>query len=186
MRGGFPADVDRLAQVVAAQVLFVLFALALALALAPALAVGSVLRQDLVLPADAAPLLELDVNGTLGLVGRRGVNAHPIAPYPGPHCHDQVPELLLESFVEVEVDEGVVDVGAFGKEGREHKALGGHVPVALVEDEEERHDGVRSPGDHEAEADPEKHLWEEDVVKLKKTLDMKKEKPTKTCIVCVL
>lgn len=120
---------------VAAYVLLLLFALALAPALA--LAVSSVLSQDLVLFHHTAPLLELDVNAALGLVGWREVNAHAIAPCPWPQCHEQVAELLLEGFVEVEVDERVVDVGAFGKEGREHKALGGHVPVAFVEDKEE-------------------------------------------------
>lgn len=135
MRRGFPADVHRSAEEAAAVVLVSLFALALALALA--LAVSSVLRQGLLLFRDAVPLLELDVNGTLGLVGHGDVNAHAIAPRPRPHRHEQVAELLLERFVEVEVDEGVVDVGAFGKEGREHEALGGHVPVAFVEDKEE-------------------------------------------------
>lgn len=63
--------------------------------------------------------------------------------------------------VEVEVDERVVDVGAFSKESREHKATGGHVAVVLVEDVEEGHAGARSPGDDKTQADAEKHLREE-------------------------
>lgn len=106
MRCGSPADVDRSAQVAAANLLLLLFALALALALTLALtpAVSSVLRQDLALFGHAAPLLELDVNRTLGLVDWGDVNAHPIAPCPRPHRHEQVAELLLKGFVEVEVD----------------------------------------------------------------------------------
>lgn len=73
----------------------------------------------------------------------------------------QAPQLLLESLVEVEINERVVDVGAFGEERREHEALRSHVPVPFVENEEEGHDGIRRPGNHEAQADAEKHLEEE-------------------------
>lgn len=115
----------------AADVLLLLFARAFALA------VGSVLRHAFLLFGSAAALfLQLDVNGTVALIGWREVNAHPIGQCPWPHCYKQVAELPFESFVEVKVDNGVVDVGAFGKESREHKALGGHVPVAVVEDKE--------------------------------------------------
>lgn len=117
---------DRSGNTAAAEVLLFLFALA----------GSSVSRRAFVLFRDTAPLLELDVNGDLGLIGWREVNAHTIDQCSRPHYHEQVAELPLESFVEVKVDKRVVDVGAFGKESREHKALGGHVPVAVVEDKE--------------------------------------------------
>lgn len=52
-------------------------------------------------------------------------------------------------------------MGAFGEEGGENKALRSHVPVLLVENEEEGHDSVRGPGNHETQANAEKHLDEE-------------------------
>lgn len=86
------------------------------------------------------------------------MDAHSISSQPGPESDEQAAELLLESLVEVEVDEGVVDVGAFGEECGEHKAFGSHVPVVFVENEEEGHNGVRSPGNHKTQADAKKHL----------------------------
>lgn len=67
-------------------------------------------------------------------------------------------ELPLESLVEVEVDERVVDVGAFGEEGGKHETLRSHVPVLLVENEKEGHDSVGSPGNYKTQTDAEKHL----------------------------
>lgn len=67
-------------------------------------------------------------------------------------------ELPLESLVEVEVDEWVVDVGAFGEEGGQHETLRSHVPVLLVENEKEGHDSVGGPGNYKTQTDAEKHL----------------------------
>lgn len=131
-----------------------------ALALALGLAVSSVLGQALLI-LDAAPLLELNVDGILRLVARGDVNAHAIPPEPRPQRDEQVAKLLLEGLVEVEVDEGVVDVGAFSEEGREHKAFGSHIPVLFVENKEKGHNCVRRPCNHKAQADAEKHLEEE-------------------------
>lgn len=85
-------------------------------------------------------------------------NPHAVFSPPVPEVAEQVVELLLKCLVEVEVDEGVVDVGALGKEGREHKASRGHVLVPFVENEEEGHDRIGRPGDHKTQADAEKHL----------------------------
>lgn len=129
------------------------FALALGLGVSPV-----VRRAGGLLPA-AALLLELNVDGQLGL-GLRGAaaGANSVPAQTGPDGEEQAAQLPLERLVEVEVDEGVVDVRAFGEEGRENEALGSHVPRILVEDEEEGHNGVRGPGDHETQADAEKHL----------------------------
>ena len=130
-----------------------------ALALAPT--VSFVLSQTEVPLVGAASLLELNVDGERGLMDRGGVDAHSVSPQPGAERDEQAAQLPLEGLVEVEVDERVVDVGALGEEGGEDEALGGHVPVLLVENEEEGHDGVRGPGDHETQAYAEKHLQEE-------------------------
>lgn len=130
--------------------------------LAFALALRPVLRQTEVLLLDAASLLELNVDGMgQDLVACADVDTHSISPQLGPDREEQAADLPLKSLVEVEVDEGVVDVGAFGEEGREHKALRSHVVVLLVENEEEGHDSVRGPGNHKTKADAEKHLEEE-------------------------
>lgn len=126
---------------------------------APTLAVSSVLRQTKALLLDAASLLELDVDGIL--VYRGDMDAHSVSSQLGPQMEEQAAKLLLESLVKVEVDERVVDVGAFGEEGGEHETLWSHVLGLLVEDEEEGHDGVRRPGNHKTKADAEKHLKEE-------------------------
>ena len=122
---------------------------------------SSVLGQTKLPLLDAASFLELNVDGERGLVARPHVDPHLVHPELRVDGEEQTAQLPLESLVEVEVDEGVVDVGAFGEEGREHEARGRHVPVLLVEDEEEGHHGIRGPGDHEAQADAEKHLEEE-------------------------
>lgn len=70
----------------------------------------------------------------------------------------QRPQLLLESLVEVEVDKGVVNVGAFGEERGENEALRSHVATAFVENEQEGDNSVRGPGDDEAQTDAEEHL----------------------------
>ncbi len=152
LRCGPPADVRRPAvDTVAAGVRCFAFALA----------VSSVLRQTKVLLPDAASFLELNVDGIRGLVAHGDVDAHAIPSQLGPEREEQAAQLPLESLVEVEVDERVVDVGAFGEEGGENKTLRSHVPVPFVENEEEGHDGVRRPGDHKTQADAEKHLEEE-------------------------
>lgn len=146
---GPPAGVHRPAVVAAG---------AYAFAFALAFAVSSVLTQTKGLLLDAASFLELDVDGIWSLEARGNVDAYSIPPQLWPKGEKQAAQLPLESLVEVEVDERVVDVGAFGKEGRENKALGSHVPVLLMENEEEGHDSVRRPGNHKAQADAEKHL----------------------------
>lgn len=151
MRHWLPADVHRSAVEAIAVAVVPPFALALA--------VSPLLGQALLL--DAAPLLELNVDGIVRLVARGDVDAHAIPPKPWQQRDEQVAELLLESFVEVEVDERVVDVGAFGEESREHEAFGSHMPVLLVENKEEGHNCVWRPCDHKAQADAEKHLEEE-------------------------
>lgn len=131
------------------------------LAFAVALAVSLVLRQTTFLLLDAASFLELDVDGIWGLVARWVVGAYSISSQRGPEREEQAAKLLLKGLVKVKVDERVVDVGAFGEEGGEDKALGSHVPVLLVENEEEGHNSVRGPGNHKTQADAEKHLEEE-------------------------
>lgn len=133
---------------------------ALASAFSFGLVVGSVLRQTFLLLLDAASFLELNVDGIWGLVASGNVDPYPIPSQPWPESDKQAAELLLESLVEVEVDEWVVDVGALGEEGWEYKAFRSHVPVFLVENKEEGHNGVRDPGNHKAQADAEKHLRE--------------------------
>lgn len=116
--------------------------------------------RDALLLLGSASILELDVDGT------RVPFPHPEADalsgffLPELTTAEQVAELLPKSLVEVEVDEGVVDVGALGKEGGEHEAPGGHVLVSFVENEEEGHNGIRDAGDHKAHADAEEHLEE--------------------------
>lgn len=111
--------------------------------------------------ADAVPLLELNVDGVRDLMACADVDPDSVSLQLGPERDEHAAQLPLESLVEVEVDERVVDVGAFGEEGGENEALGSHVLVLLVENEEEGHDGVRGPGNHKTEADAEKHLEEE-------------------------
>lgn len=142
------------------------FAFALAVALTPALAFAAssvlVLGPPEILLLSAASLLQLDVDGVgFDLQARHRVDPHLVASHLGPEREEEAPQLLLESLVEVEVDEGVVDVGAFGEQGGEDKALGRHEAGLLVENEEEGDDGVRGPSDDEAHADAEKHLEEE-------------------------
>lgn len=120
---------------------------AFAPALVLAFAVNSVLRQTSSL-VDAASLLELDVDGILAMVDRGGGHADSVPSQLWTIGEEQAAQLLLESLVEVEVDERVVDVGAFGKEGWENKTLRSHVPVLLMENEEEGHNCVRRPGNH--------------------------------------
>lgn len=152
LRRGPPADVHRPAvETVAAGLRCFAFALT----------VSSVLRQTKVLLLDTASFLELNVDGIRGLVAHGDVDAHAIPSQLGPEREEQAAKLPLKSLVEVEVDERVVDVGAFGEEGGENKALRSHVPVPFVENEEEGHNGVRRPGDHKTQADAEKHLEEE-------------------------
>ena len=125
-------------------------------------------RASAVLRATTAPLLlQLDVDGVGLCVGRGpgpmeghrvGANAHPLALQPGAEGAQQAAQLAPEASVEVEVDEGVVDMGALGEQSGEHKTPWGHVAVVLVEDEEEGDDGVGSPGQDEAEADAQEHL----------------------------
>lgn len=52
-------------------------------------------------------------------------------------------------------------MGALGKEVKSHEALGGHVLLVFLENQEEGHDGIREPGEHKAQADEEKHLEED-------------------------
>lgn len=151
---GPPAGVNRPAMHTVA-VAVRLFASALALT------VNSVLRQTKNLLLNAASLLELDVDGVRGLMAHSDLVPHPVPSQFGAEREEKATELLLESLVEVKVDEGVVDVGAFGEEGGENKPLWSHVPVVLVENEEEGHDSVRGPGNHKTKADAEKHLEEE-------------------------
>lgn len=134
---------------------------ALASALAFGLAVASVLRQTFLLLFDAASFLELNVDGIWGLVSSSSVDPYSIPSQPWPESDKQAAELLLESLVEVEVYEWVVDVGALGEEGWEYKAFGSHVPGLIVENKEEGHNGVWCPGDHKTQTDAEKHLGEE-------------------------
>lgn len=94
-------------------------------------------------------------------MARSGMDADPIDSHFGKERGQQGFELLLEGLVEVEVNKRVVDVGTFGKEGGENKALGSHVVVLLVEYEEEGHNGIRRPGDDKAQTYAEKHLGEE-------------------------
>lgn len=98
------------------------------------------------------------------LLANGEADAHSVFPPLVPEIAEQVLELLLKGLVEVEVDEGVVDVGTLGKEGGKHEDSGGHVVFPFVENEEEGHDCIRGPGDHKTQADAEKHL-EEDVKK---------------------
>lgn len=119
-----------------------------------------VLRHTRLLLA-AVSLLELDVNGMSVLLANGEANAHSVFPALVPEIEEQVAELFLKSLVEVEVDEGVVDVGTLGKEGGEHEASRGHVAVPFVENEEEGHNCIWGPGDHKTQADAEKHLEED-------------------------
>lgn len=135
------------------------FAFALALALALALPVSSFLRQTKWF-LDTASFLELNVDGVRGLVAC-GSDPYSIPPQLWTKGEKQAAQLPLESFVEVKVNERVVDVGAFSKEGRENKALRSHVPVLLMKNEEEGHNCVWSPCNHKAQADAEKHLEKE-------------------------
>lgn len=96
-----------------------------------------------------------------GLLARGKVDSDPVSRQFVVGRQEQAAQLLLEGLVEVEVDERVVDVRAFGEESREDEALRRHVPRLLVEYEEEGHDGVRRPGDHEPKTDAEEHLEEE-------------------------
>lgn len=130
-------------------------------AFALALAVSSVLRQTEVLLLNAASFLKLNVNGVWGLMGHGHVDANSVSPELRAQGQKQAAKLPLESLVEVEVDERVVDVGAFGEESGENKALGSHVPMLLVENVEEGHNSIWSPGDDKTQADAEKHLEEE-------------------------
>lgn len=132
-----------------------------AFALAHALSVSSVLRQTEVLFSDATLFLELNVDGVRGLMGHGHVDAHSVSSKLGANGQKQAAQLPLESLVEVEVDERVVDVGAFSEESRENKAPRSHVPVLLVEDVEEGHNSIRGPGNNKTQADAEKHLEEE-------------------------
>lgn len=152
-RGRTPAGAHRPAEDAAAVALR-------RVAFPPSLAASSALRQTEGRLLDDGPFLQLDVDGILEL--RRGVNAHSIPSQhtSQPQGQEQAAELPPEGLVEVEVDERVVDVGAFGEEGGEHEALRSHVQVLLVENEEEGHHRVRRPGRHKTHADPEKHLEE--------------------------
>lgn len=131
-------------------------------ALVLALAVSSVLRQAEILLFDAASFLKLNVDGVRGLMGRGHVIANSVSPELGAEGQKQAAHLSLESLVEVEVDERVVDMGAFGKESGKNKALGSHVSMILVENEEEGHNSIRGPGNHKTQADAEKHLQDEE------------------------
>lgn len=103
--------------------------------------------------------LQLDVDG--GLMARRDVDTHPVSSNLLVEWEKQAAQLLLEGFVKVKVNEGVVDVGAFGKERRENETFRSHVPVLLVENEEEGHHSVGGPGNHKTKTDAEEHLEEE-------------------------
>lgn len=122
--------------------------------------VALVLRHSRLL-LGAVSLLELDVDGMSVLLANGEANAHSVFPPLVPEIEEQMAEFFLKSLVEVEVDEGVIDVGTLGKEGGEHKASGGHVAVPFVENEKEGHNCIRGPGDHKTQADAEKHLEED-------------------------
>lgn len=105
--------------------------------------------------------LELNVDGIWALVAHGDVDSHSISSQLGAERVEHAAKLLPKSLVKVEVDERVVDMGAFGEEGGENKALRSHVPAIFVENEEEGHDSVWCPGNHKTQADAEKHLEEE-------------------------
>lgn len=125
----------------------------------PVAAFAVVLRDALLLLGSAL-IVELDVDGRRVPFPLPEANVHSGFFLPDPEIAEQLAELLPKMLVEVEIDEGVVDVGALGKDGREHEAPGGHVLVPF-ENEEQVHDGIREPGDHEAQADAGKHLEED-------------------------
>lgn len=129
-----------------------------AFAFAFALVVSSVLRQTEVLLSDTASFLKLNVDGVRGLMGHSHVVPNSVSPKLRAEGQKKAAQLPLESLVEVEVDERVVDVGAFGKQRGENKALRSHVPVLLVENVEEGHNSIGGPGNHKTQADAEKHL----------------------------
>lgn len=95
-------------------------------------AFAPVLRDALLLLGSAS-ILKLDVDGTRVLFPHPEANALSGFFLPEPTTAEQVAELLPNILVEVEVDEGVVDMGALGKEDGEHEAPGGHVLVSFVE-----------------------------------------------------
>lgn len=115
--------------------------------------------RDALLLLGSASILELDVDGTRVPFPLSSVHSGFFLP--DPEIAEQLAELLTKILVEVEVDEGVVDVGDLGKDGGEHEDPGGHVLVLFVEKQEEGHTGIREPGEHEAQADAEKHLEED-------------------------
>lgn len=123
--------------------------------------IGSAVRHSKVCPLGAASFLQLNVDGMRGLLARGNVNSNSVSRQFVVGCQEQAAQLLLESFVEVEVDKRVVDVRAFGKKSREDKTLRRHVAGLFVEYEEEGHNCVRRPGNHEPKTDAEKHLEEE-------------------------
>lgn len=123
--------------------------------------VFALILRDALLPLGSALILELDVDGTRVLFPLSGANVHSASFLPDPQITEELAELFPKLAIKVKIDEGVVDVGALGKDGGEHEAPGGHVVVPFVENEEEGHDGIREPGDHEAQADAEKHLEED-------------------------
>lgn len=104
--------------------------------------------------------MDLDLDGRRVSFPLSEANVHSGFFLLDPEIVKQVTELLPKILVEAEIDEGVVDVGALGKDGREHEAPGGHVLVPF-ENEEQVHDGIREPGDHKAQADAGKHLEED-------------------------
>lgn len=100
-------------------------------------------------------LLELKLDGIDTVTS---VESNTVRDQPRPHRRLKATELPSESSVEVKVNEGVVNVGAFGKERRKDEALWCHVPRVFVEDKQEGNNGVGSPGNDETHADAHKHL----------------------------
>lgn len=123
-----------------------------------ALALSSILRQAKFILLVAALFLELNMDRVRSLMARGNVDPNSVSSRLVVGRQKQVAELPLEGFVEVEVDEWVVDVGTLGEDGGENKTLRSHVLVLLVENEKEGHDSVGGPGDYETQTDAEEHL----------------------------
>lgn len=105
--------------------------------------------------------MDLDFDGRRVPFPLSEVSVHSGFLLPAPETAEQAAELLLKILVEVEIDEGLVDVGGLGKEGSKQEACGGHVLVPF-DKEEEGHNGRGEPGDHEAQGDEAKHLEEDE------------------------